>query len=235
MTEPLAVIEFQPAKDSGIKLFPGTGNEAWVRGVNAMKPPGLSREQLEIMEFQRDFSIKKASGGSIGTITIKGNMVVGDTTGQDILRTYLKNGTQFTNDIRFYINSTDFYAADLGTDLGAGFEVLNWEFDEADKNGIYSYSGEFVVNGNFALYTAHITADTIALVSGSPDTVTDSGSGFVTAGFTDAMSIIIEDSAADDGGYLTTTAVAGTITMDEDVSMTGEAAGTSITIHGGLM
>jgi hypothetical protein len=189
------------------------------------------------MEFQRDFSIKKASGGSISTITIKGNMVVGDTTGQDVLRTYLKNGTQFTDDIRFYINSTDFYAADLGTDLGAGFEVLNWEFDEADKNGIYSYSGEFVVNGNFALYTAHITADTIALVDNDPavDTITDSGSGFVTAGFTTGMSIIIDGSAADDGGHLITTVAAGTLTMDEDVALTGEAAGSDITIHGGLM
>lgn len=75
-----------------------------------------------------------------------------------------------------------------------------------------------------------ITGTTIALVTGTPPTITDSGSGFVTAGFAAGMSITVSGSTADDGDYLIETVVAGTLTLDAADTMTGEIAGASITI-----
>ena len=72
---------------------------------------------------------------------------------------------------------------------------------------------------------------TIAIVAGggSHDTITDSGSGFVSAGFVAGDTITIAGSAADDGTYTIESVVAGTITLTTE-SVTGEAAGNVIAV-----
>ena len=77
-----------------------------------------------------------------------------------------------------------------------------------------------------------IDGTTIAFVDGggSSDTITDSGSGFVTAGFEATDKIRVIGSASNDGDYQLTAAVAGTLTMATG-SLTAETAGESITIY----
>jgi hypothetical protein len=77
-----------------------------------------------------------------------------------------------------------------------------------------------------------IDGTTIAFVDGggSSDTITDSGSGFVTAGFEATDKIRVIGSASNDGDYQLTAAAAGTLTMATG-SLTAETAGESVTIY----
>lgn len=84
--------------------------------------------------------------------------------------------------------------------------------------------------------TVVITGTTIAFVDGggSADTITDSGSGFVTAGFAASMPIIV--SGAGESGnngifHNITTVAAGTITLVSTDELTAELAGESVTIR----
>lgn len=76
------------------------------------------------------------------------------------------------------------------------------------------------------------TAATIAFVSNKPDaadTITDSGSGFVTAGFKAGMAIETT-LATNPGPYRITAVTAGTLTLDTAHTLTTQASGTSYTI-----
>ena len=76
-----------------------------------------------------------------------------------------------------------------------------------------------------------IDGTTIAFVDGGggSDTITDSGSGFVTAGFAATDKIRVIGSASNDGDYQLTNAAAGTLTITG--TFTTEAAGESITVY----
>ena len=80
--------------------------------------------------------------------------------------------------------------------------------------------------------TAKISGTTIAFVDGGggSDTITDSGNGFVTAGFEATDKIRIIGSASNDGDYQLTGAVAGTLTMATAL-LTAETASESVTIY----
>ena len=80
--------------------------------------------------------------------------------------------------------------------------------------------------------TAKISGTTIAFVDGGggSDTITDSGSGFVTAGFEATDKIRIIGSASNDGDYQLTNAAAGTLTMATAL-LTAETASESVTIY----
>lgn len=84
---------------------------------------------------------------------------------------------------------------------------------------------------------ALICADTIAFVDGGAgdDTITDSGNGFVTAGFKVGDSLYIEgttNNECTDGSYVVTGVAAGTLTLATDTTTT-EAAGTVFAIAAG--
>lgn len=76
-----------------------------------------------------------------------------------------------------------------------------------------------------------LAVNTIAIVDGggSDDTITDSGSAFITSGFKTGDSITIEGSAADDGTYTCTGVAAGTLSFATG-SFTGETAGNVIAL-----
>ena len=67
-------------------------------------------------------------------------------------------------------------------------------------------------------------------VGGGSDTITDTGSGFVTAGFAASDKIRVIGSASNDGDYQLTNAVAGTLTMATGL-LTAETASESVTIY----
>ena len=65
---------------------------------------------------------------------------------------------------------------------------------------------------------------------GSADTITDTGTGFVTAGFAATDKIRVIGSASNDGDYQLTNAAAGTLTMATAL-LTAETASESVTIY----
>lgn len=87
---------------------------------------------------------------------------------------------------------------------------------------------------NTTLLVEHILTDTsIAFVTGSPSTITDSNSGFVTAGFTVGQKISITGSDDNSGTWTIANVTAGTITLENNEVLVSESAGPRITIQAG--
>ncbi len=77
----------------------------------------------------------------------------------------------------------------------------------------------------------NITANTIAFVNSNPDTITDTGLGFIAAGFRAGQRITVSGSASNNGTYTIASVAAGTITLIPSDSLTNEAAGAGVTIR----
>lgn len=84
------------------------------------------------------------------------------------------------------------------------------------------------------VYTApYIQAKTIAFVDSDPDTITDSGDGFVNALFTAEKDIVVAtDSTTNDGTYTIAAGgvAAGTLTLDAGDALSAESAGQLVSI-----
>ena len=107
--------------------------------------------------------------------------------------------------------------------------------NEDITNGLrieYTALNEPFVSEALETTTAKISGTTIAFVDGGggSDTITDSGNGFVTAGFEATDKIRIIGAASNDGDYQLTGAVAGTLTMATAL-LTAETASESVTIY----
>jgi hypothetical protein len=76
----------------------------------------------------------------------------------------------------------------------------------------------------------YVDGITFAFNNLNPDTITDSDSGFIDAGFEAGHDILVEGSESNDGEYTLATVVAGTLTLDSSDTLTTEAAGENITI-----
>jgi hypothetical protein len=106
--------------------------------------------------------------------------------------------------------------------------------DQTD--GVHMWSGGVVEIASSTAITltmkGYLAGTTIAFVEGgaSNDTITDSGNGFVTAGFTAGDEIIITGSASNNGTYTILTVTAGTITLSSDDDLVDEVAGASVVI-----
>lgn len=66
--------------------------------------------------------------------------------------------------------------------------------------------------------------------NGAADTITDSASGFLIAGFQAGDSIVVSGSASNDGTYVIDTVTAGTITLLGRNDLTTEVAGATVKI-----
>lgn len=96
-------------------------------------------------------------------------------------------------------------------------------------------AGDFVfqtirTSSNAPVATATKTASTIAFVNSNPDTITDSGNGFVTAGFVAGDIITVSGTVNNNKTYTAQTVVAGTITLVSTDAVTAEGAGSSFTL-----
>jgi hypothetical protein len=88
-----------------------------------------------------------------------------------------------------------------------------------------------VASGSTLLATTGAIA-TIAFVPGSPDTITDSGSGFSAGGFVAGQQITISGSTSNDGTAVLASVAAGTLTLTSSNALTAESAGATVTITG---
>ncbi len=77
-----------------------------------------------------------------------------------------------------------------------------------------------------------LKAATIAFVEGDPDadTITDSGSGFLVAGFQPGDQLTVAGSVSNDGTYVVETVTAGTITLLAKEALTTETASATVTL-----
>ncbi len=96
--------------------------------------------------------------------------------------------------------------------------------DTITKNGVETFA-----EINFYNVIKTETATTIAFVAASR-TITDSGSGFVTAGFTNGMHITVTGTANNNGTYTIATVAAGVITLIATDVLVDESAGSSFTL-----
>lgn len=99
----------------------------------------------------------------------------------------------------------------------------------AGTSGTPSASNKFVTNDDTTNF-ATITGTTLAFVDSNPDTITDSGSGFVTAQFRQGQSITVSGSGSNNGTYTIESVVAGTITLITGDTLVAEPAGATVTI-----
>jgi len=230
----MAQIEVVLGVDAALVLKYGGVNQSVVKGLNKLTLPGLSRSIITVSEFRRDFAYELTGEGKYGQISVGGNLLLGDTKGQDQLKAYLKANEAFS-DARLYLDLNDFLACDLANDSTSVWKVAEIMPGQADKNGIFTLDAKLVVAGDFAYFTVHKLASTISFVT-SGNQIQDSGNGLVTAGFEAGQTLIVEGSTSNDGQYLITAVAAGALTLDATVkAVTAEAAGEAVTLHGGRL
>lgn len=96
------------------------------------------------------------------------------------------------------------------------------------------FTFQFLVqtSGTPEALTVKRRAATIAFVDGgaAADTITDSGNGFVVAGFQAGDQLTVAGSVSNDGTYVISSVVAGTITLLARNVLTTEAAGATVTL-----
>ncbi len=231
-------VNYQQAVDAAIVLDYKGANQAVVKGLNRLKPMGMSRQIVTVEEFRQEFARQFAGGGNYSPITFGGSFVTGDTDGQDALKAALYNKTRFNGaEMLIFLNNDDFITTDDANDEDSGMQVSQFEVGEADKNGVYPVTGQIIPNGRLATYTAHLAegaVPTLAFVKGTPDTITDSASGFVTAGFQAGMSLLIIGSTSNDAIHAVIDQVAaGTLTLSTDDELTSEPGIKDMELHGG--
>lgn len=207
-----------------------------IKGLNALKVPGIVRGSQKIEEFDRDFDFEVTTSASWESGSISGNYVRGDSTGQRALRTKLFNNEGLT-DLRLYEDKDDFWAPDLAKDLNSKIFVKGMPGPNVTKSGVIPFSADLLVQGLIALFTAHIAGATLAFTATGDPQITDSGSGFVDAGFETGMTIIIENSTSNDAAVcLVTVVAAGALTLSVvSGSITAEVAESTTVIHGGKL
>lgn len=229
-------VEFLTAENAAVVLGYGTVNQSVVKGLNKLGLPVASRSEIKLSQFGVDFATKITGEGEWSNITFAGNLVKGDRLGQSALKSAMVNRTKLT-DCRLYLNDDDFVTVDLANDPTSAFQVTKaGDGSSTDKNAVFPFSGEMILNGRVAYFFTHYTAELVFVAgsSGVKDTITDAASGFVTAGFEVGDTIIIEDSTGNDGQHLVTAVAAGTLTLDGEGELTAHDA-ESVTVHAGTL
>lgn len=96
------------------------------------------------------------------------------------------------------------------------------------------FQQSITAGGTAEQLTVKIRAATIAFVNnginGGGDTITDSGNGFLTAGFKRGDQITISGSASNDATRVIKTVVAGVITLIKENILVAESAGATVKI-----
>ncbi len=223
-------------------LKANSADESFIKGLNKLTLPGLMRNTQTASEFRTDFDIEFTTSGKWDQVKYAGNLVKGDTKGQDQLKQYLIGNTKFS-DARLYLNMDDFVGCDLANDANACFQVISHTPGETGKDGLIPISGAWTVGGRLAWFLTHMTdvaTPTLNFVAAvtpgaTSATITDSGNGFVTAGFVAGQTLIVEGSTSNDGQYTILTVAAGTITLAVGDALTSESAIEGTTLHGGKL
>lgn len=116
------------------------------------------------------------------------------------------------------------------------YAIDNPEVTAYDSNGYKEYitalKGWEISASRYFQTGAIISVATIAFVDSNPDTITDSGNGFLTAGFKAGGRINVSGAAnaGNNGSKTIETAAAGTLTLISTDTLVAEGVGASVTI-----
>lgn len=164
----------------------------------------INRVMLQAGALGDDFEKYEYGRISGGLVSFSGWFDPADTTGQIALRTAFDNETEL-DDLRLYFGegTTDFLV--LGQNTKALVESCGDVTADANASGLCPTNFTLrISNGVLVRCTAFYEAATIAFAEGgTTDTITDEANGFVTAGFTAAMGLIVEGSTSNDQRALT--------------------------------
>jgi len=211
-------VNFVLAQNAAVVLHAGKSTEKLVRGLQGMGLClGFTMETQTIAEMGRRIALKAPSGGEYEETTVNYNFIPGDASLEEF-RDAAINSTKL-NDIRLYVKQgCDFSAPDLISDSASGLYVGSMSDPSVDSpNGLFTGSLNYMPGGAFVLFIAHkvgvdltYTAATRTLASASSD--------FVSAGFEEGDTLILDYADDNDPLYLQAASVsAGSIVFTEDV------------------
>lgn len=212
-----------------------------IKGLNALKVPGIIRSSIKVEEFGRDFDFEVPTSAAWDKGSLSGNYVRADSTGQRVLREKLFANTGM-GDLRLYENDDDFWTSDLANDANSLIFVSSNSGPEITKSGLIPFAAELLVQGLIALFDAHTTTTgtNLAFVAGvnpALSTITDSDSKFVTDGFEVGQTVIIEGATSNDTvtSQLITIVAADTLTLSTTGALASEDGLAGTIIHGGKL
>ena len=231
-------VDYEQSINAAIRVDVGGSDDAYVGGVNKLSPYGITNQVNDVNEFRKPFTSKYVSVGDLGEITYGGNDL-GNDPGQDYLRALALSKDKVAN-IRFYKNTTDFFMPDIANDSTSTVQIATHAIDEADVNGVYTFTGSAVLNGAPATFTIHHTSSTMVItpVAVTGDTIEDTVNGqFITDGMKVGDTIILGGdvtAAADQYTQHLITALTETeLTLDSLDELTTQLTGSEFTLHAG--
>lgn len=217
------------------------GEELNVKGLQGITLPlGFEQQVQEVTVIGQRIGTKYASGASYSNMDTTYYYAKGDAS-QLYLNTCARAGTQI-QDMWFWIDEEDFCALDLISDPGGYVMVGTMGSPSANKNEMFSASISIIVGGSHIMFDKHIHGTTLSFTAGGVGVsaqVTDSGNGFVTAGFAVGDTVIITNLDGADPLYAKVkTVAAGTMTFEDAVGdealITTETGLATTYIHGGV-
>lgn len=213
-------------------------------------PIGFTASTITVSEMGTRIDKVVPVGGAYEEISINYNFAPDDES-QVFLMDAALNNTDITT-MRFYLDDNvlcgDFVALDLISDPNGAYRVGTFSSPQGSKNELFTGTVSFLPAGASTLFTAHSSdadaTDTMAFTSGAAGaaTVTRATGSFVTDGFEDGMTMLVDNiDASTDPFYVEIDTVAAlTITLVEDSGADGVedaiAAGAFLSttaIHGG--
>lgn len=229
------------AQASKVVIHAGKSDAASVKGLQGMSIPiGATASTISLSVIGTRIATKVATGLEYENISSSYYFAKGDPTQQYLMKAS-REGTQI-QDMRFYIDATDFAALDLVNDPGGYLGVGTFSSPTAQKNEVFTGTCEFVPSGSFIFFDHHIGGTTLSFTAGGAGVsaqVTDSGNGFLTAGFAVGDIVILDYVNGLDPLYAQVkTVAAGTMTFEDaigDEARIPTFSGISTTkIHGAI-
>lgn len=172
-----------------VVLKPLTDEEMYVKGLNSYKLPGMTREEITVDDFERDFAGTLAGGGAYTGISFAGNLISGDPT-QDEIQIRMTQNAEFDDMFIFtHKRRGDFWAMDLARDPCGKIMFTSFDYNEAGKSDTVQVTVAASVDGPSGIFNIH-TPELMYAISNGELTATDGD--FINRGFKEGMSIIIE-------------------------------------------
>lgn len=185
---------YVPAQSSKLTVLSGKSGELSVKGLQGLTLPlGFTQTVQEASTIGTRIATKYATGASYSDMTTNYYFAPGDAS-QVLLSTWARTGAQI-RDMRFWIDDTDFAALDLINDPGGYMMVGTFGSPSAQKSELYTAEISILVGGSNILFNKHRGGTTLSFTAGGAGVsaqVTDSGSGFITAGFAIGDTVIID-------------------------------------------
>lgn len=211
-------VNFVVAQNSAVVLHPATSDEKTLRGLQGMGLClGFTMNTVEVAEMGRRVALDVPSGGKFEKASVNYNFIPAEKT-LEFFRSAAANGDKIA-DIRLYVKQgEDFSAPDLVSDPASGLYVGTVGDPKADSpSALYQGSLEYMPGGPFCLFVAHKVGASLSYTAATR-TLTSSDSDFITKGFEEGDTVILDKVTGMSGPVYAqiATIAAGTITFTAD-------------------